>query len=566
MEQQYTRMKKHIAIAVFLTLIGLGFRLFLALRLPSDEADDGRIYARLAVNVLEHRSYSLNTEEPYSPTLIRVPGYPLFIAGCYAAFGSGNNQAVRVVQAVLDTVTCWLIALLAVTWSPSDWPHKKRRSLLVIALALAVSFPFLAIYVATILTETCATLFITGCALAASLAMRSGSSRREIGWWTISGLCAGLATMLRPDSVIFITAVGLALLVLSVYRVIKGARWSDRQTSDRKFECEPILIRTIVSALALGVGFVVVLTPWTVRNERVLGIFQPIAPRYANMPGEFVPKGYMDWLRTWVDDVKYTESMEFPLDVAPLHIEKVPEYAFDSAAEREQVAELIARYNGTPITNKVEPLNSSVHNPAARETPQKGIEQPAPTGNADDQDTEEDSESSSDDDEDSEEPSSEEPAQFAGEMTQEIDAGFEEIARERISRHPVRYYLVVPLKRASSLWFDTHSQYYPFQGELFPLSDLNTDLRQQYWLPMFALLTVIYTLLGLAGMWVMWTYRTSRIWLLLITVLIIPRLAFLATLENPEPRYVVEFFGFVLAAGSISLTELIHRLRRLRRA
>src|SRR5262245_28803791 len=297
--QQYTRMKKHIAIAVFLTLIGLGVRLFLALRLPSDEADDGRIYARLAVNVLEHRIYSLNTEEPYSPTLIRVPGYPLFIAGCYAAFGSGNNQAVRVVQAVLDTVTCWLIALLAVTWSPSDWPPEKRRTLLIIALALAVSFPFLAIYVATILTETCATLFITGCALSASLAIRSGGNRKESAWWVISGLCAGLATMFRPDSVIFIGAVGFALSVLAVFRVIKEAGWLTRKTRDQMFAYAPILTRTLVHALALLTGFVAVLTPWTVRNERVLGIFQPIAPRYANMPGEFVPKGYMDWLRTW---------------------------------------------------------------------------------------------------------------------------------------------------------------------------------------------------------------------------------------------------------------------------
>lgn len=565
MEQQYTRMKKHIAIAVFLTLIGLGFRLFLALRLPSDEADDGRIYARLAVNVLEHRSYSLNTEEPYSPTLIRVPGYPLFIAGCYAAFGSGNNQAVRVVQAVVDTVTCWLIALLAVTWSPSDWSPEKRRTLLIIALALAVSFPFLAIYVATILTETCATLFITGCALAASLAIRGGGNRKEIAWWVISGLCAGVATMFRPDSVIFIGAVGFALLVLAIFRVIKNRTHRTNRSYSSYTSYEPTPIRIVVSALALLIGFVVVLTPWTVRNERVLGIFQPIAPRYANMPGEFVPKGYMDWLRTWVDDVKYTESMEFPLDVAPLHIEKVPEYAFDSATEREQIAALIARYNGTPITNKVELQNSSVQNPAARETQQKGIEQPAATdGNAEDQDAEEGSESGNDDDEDSEAP--EEPGQFAGEMTPEIDAGFEEIARERISRHPFRSYLLIPLKRASSLWFDTHSQYYPFQGELFPLSDLNTDLRQQYWLPLFAVLMVIYTFLGIAGIWLMWTNRTSRRWLLLVTVLIIPRLAFLATLENPEPRYVVEFFGFLLAAGSISLTELIHRLRKLRRA
>src|SRR5262249_57490841 len=107
----------------------------------------------------------------------------------------------------------------------------------------------------------------------------------------------------------------------------------------------------MVSALALFIGFVAVLTPWTVRNERVLGIFQPIAPRHANMPGEFVPTGYMDWLRTWVDDVKYTESMEFPLDVGPLHIEKVPESAFDSAAERDHLPAPIPPSHHTPITN-----------------------------------------------------------------------------------------------------------------------------------------------------------------------------------------------------------------------
>src|SRR5262249_10535159 len=191
---------------------GLGFRLFLALRLPSDEADDGRVYARLALNVLEHRSYSLNTEEPYSPTLIRVPGYPLFIAAVYAAFGHGNNRAVRVVQAVLDTVTFWLVALLAVTWSPADWLREKRRMLVLIALGVAVSCPFPAIYVATILSETCATLFITLCALAASLAISSRSPRKTTVWWAISGLAAGLATMIRPDGAIFIAAVGFTLV------------------------------------------------------------------------------------------------------------------------------------------------------------------------------------------------------------------------------------------------------------------------------------------------------------------------------------------------------------------
>jgi len=298
----------------------------------------------------------------------------------------------------------------------------------------------------------------------------------------------------------------------------------------------------------------------------VVGVFQPIAPRFANMPGEFVPKGYMDWLRTWVDDVKYTEAMEYQLDLAPLHIERVPDFAFDSPAERDQVAELLARYNGTPITDKLESQSKATPNPQTGITTKPGVEQPPVTDrSADDQDAEEDSGSEADDNDDSEKPSTEETAQFTGEMTPEIDAGFAEIARARISRHPIRYYLLIPLKRVSSLWFDTHSQYYPFQGELFPLSDLNSDLKQQYWLPLFAALTVLYTMLGLAGTLLLWINRTSRRWLLLIAVLIIPRLAFLAMLENPEPRYVVEFFGFVLALGSIALSELVHRILTFRR-
>src|SRR5205807_314159 len=82
------------------------------------------------------------------------------------------------------------------------------------------------------------------------------------------------------------------------------------------------------------------------------------------------------------------------------------------------------------------------------------------------------------------------------EMTPAVDAGFAELTRQRIARNPIRYYVGVPLKRAASMWFDTHAQYYPFQGELLPLSALDTDLHQQYWLPLFALLTWSFTCLG----------------------------------------------------------------------
>jgi len=553
-------MKRFIVIAIFVTLAGLGFRLVLALRFPTDEPDDGRLYARIATNVLEHRSYSIDVEEPYAPTFIRVPGYPLFIAGIYKFFGRDNNRAVRIVQAALDTINCWFIALLAFIWAPAGWSKEKRRRLLLIALCLAISCPFSAIYVATILTETCATLCISAAVLAASVAININNSRRSILWWVLSGVCGGIATMLRPDSGVFIAAVGFTLFLLLVIDLI-GSRTARLDAGKQNSALRLTLAKTMASAVALAIGFGVALAPWTIRNIRVFGLFQPVSPRHANMPGEFVPIGYIDWLRTWVDDVKYTESMEFPLDVGPLHIERVPEYAFDSAEEREQVAALIARYNGIPNTGKVEPTSSPItSNQQVSETEKPAVE-PPPATSPEDQDDEDDSEAD-EEDKDAEAPSAE--AAFSGEMTPEIDAAFEEIARARISRHPLRYYFFVPLKRAVSLWFDTHSQYYPFQGELLPLSELDTDLNQQIWLPLFAFLNVFYTALGLFGAWLMWVNKTSRRWLLLIAVLIIPRLAFLASLENPEPRYVVEFFGFVLATGSLALAELWYRLRGLR--
>src|SRR5438128_8666200 len=159
-------MRRGVAIAVLLTLGALGFRLFLALRFPNDDDDDGRFYSQLARNLLEHRGYSGEEEEPYVPTYVRVPGYPLFLAGVYTVFGVDNNRAVRVVQATLSTASCWLIALLAYAWSPAEWQFRRRRRAMLIALALAAACPFTAIYVTTILTESWAILLTVAFGLA----------------------------------------------------------------------------------------------------------------------------------------------------------------------------------------------------------------------------------------------------------------------------------------------------------------------------------------------------------------------------------------------------------------
>ena len=51
------------------------------------------------------------------------------------------------------------------------------------------------------------------------------------------------------------------------------------------------------------------LVPWTVRNWKEFHQFEPLAPRYASDPDEFVPTGFDRWVRTWIVDYTSTEDV-----------------------------------------------------------------------------------------------------------------------------------------------------------------------------------------------------------------------------------------------------------------
>lgn len=517
---QMTNIGRYITIAILLTMGAFGFRLYLSFHLPPDDDDDGKFYSQIARNLLDHRGYSGEEEEPFVPTYVRTPGYPLILAGAYYLFGQGNDRAVRVIQSTADTATCWLIGLLALAWSPAQWNPGKRRRAMLIALALAAFCPFTAVYVTTILTETWATLLITALALVATLALKRRRPARAAALWLAAGLLGGAATMCRPDCALFVGAAGAMLVGTGLFGAFVTSRNSPLA---RKRERLRAALAMVLSCVALTIGFSVVLAGWTIRNARVFGVFQPVAPQYANMPYEFVPFGYVSWLRTWVDEERYVRPFEEAIDLYPIHVEDMPGHAFDSPRERDRVTALLERYD----------------NPVKRE---------AKLETSDD-------ESAGDDD-------ASEPGPSV-KMTPEIDAEFRRIADERIARHPIRHYVVLPLKRATALWFDTHSQYYPFQGQLFPWSNLDREAHQQYWLSLFALLTAVYTTIALIGILVMWTTRGSRRWVLLLALLVAPRLAFLAAQEHPEPRYTVEYFAFAAAVGGIALASLRFRRKKI---
>jgi len=533
-----------------LLLVAAAFRVAVAHWWPNDAPDDGRVYAQMARNVLEQHLFSHDSQPPYSPSLIRLPGYPGFLAGIYSVFGHTNNGAVRIIQALIDTATCALIALLAFFWQPDE---KKKRTTAIAALALAAVCPFTTIYTATILTEVLTNFLMVAMFVAVTIAFKKLTTedteenknnkknwRTALLWWGVAGLIGGVAVMMRPDSGLFLAAVGLTLVITGLWPLVLGFRKKSKtneQNSKTKDQRPKInLSRVIASGAALSFTFILVLAPWTIRNWRVFHVFQPLAPAHGEMPGEFVPRGYYLWLRTWLDDQSYVQPFLWSLDTDPIDIDDIPAYAFDSENEKKRVATLIEAYN-----NESDQDSSSEPQPSPNASP-------TPTPNGEEEESE---------------PESDKPDNSAQqdhpqvEMTPEIDAAFGELARDRIARHPFRSYVWLPLKRARTIWFDTHAQYWPFEGTLFPLEDLDYSTHQHIWLPLFAGLTAVYTILGLLGAWFLWESGRfdARRWLLLVFLAILLRLILFSWIENPEPRYTVEFFPLLSVLGGIAIAQ-----------
>ena len=526
--------------AILAILLALAAHISVAYYLANDESDDGKFYSQLAVTLLEQNAYSAEKQAPYKPTFIRLPGYPLFLAGVYELFGHGDNTPVRIIQGVFNTLICLLAAVTARQWVKK---RRRRRKAAWWAFILAALCPFTAIYAAMILTETLTTFLMTAAVLTATMAFKTRRTVGSICWWLLTGLICGAAVLLRPDSGLFAAAIGSTL-------VITGLLPSGN--SERKFFSRTW--RVIWQGALFSLAFALVLTPWTIRNYEVFGVFQPLAPTHAEMPGEFVPHGYLTWVRTWMDDPRYIGPALWKIEDEQIKIEEYPARAFDSNEEKARVAALLQQYDyphGVP--DKTSPAVSN-DDDDDKDSADKhdDDDKDQPCGDSDDSD---------DKDKDQADQNDAKDDSTDVELTPEIDAGFAQIAAERIARSPYRYYAELPAYRAAALWFDTHSMYYPFEGQLFPLKDLDTETYQHLWLPLFAALMWVYTLLAALGAFLLlWSLkRGGGKWLLLATLMTLPRILFFASLENPEPRYVVELFIFTAILGGIALARLRFR-------
>jgi hypothetical protein len=102
---------------------------------------------------------------------------------------------------------------------------------------------------------------------------------------------------------------------------------------------------TVASAELFCLVAIAPLVPWTWRNWTDFHLFQPLAPRHVNDPGERVNLGFYRWMRTWSVDFVSTGDVFWNVGSANIDIDDVPERAFDSSQQREQTRLLLNEYN-----------------------------------------------------------------------------------------------------------------------------------------------------------------------------------------------------------------------------
>ena len=439
------------------TTAGLALRLFFVFRFPH-VAGDTWVYGDIAKNWLDHGVFGLTDNGVVRPTLIRLPGYPGFLAAMFALFGREHYTAVMIAQALIDTNTCLVIAALALEITNT----RAAKA----AYLLAALCPFTASYVAAPLSETLAI-----CCVAHALyygvrglkALEDGAFRKHL--WALAGLWSAAGILMRPDNGLVLPALGLAMVIVLF-----------RKPNKRQV----VFAGVLLAATSLGP-----LAPWAFRNWRVFHVWQPLASRYANDPGEFVPRGFNHWVKTWMVDYVSVEEVYWRVSGEPLNPQDLPERAFDSRPEYDRTLELISRYNQQLY---IDP---------------------------------------------------------------QMDAEFEEIARLRVEHNPLRYTIWLPFLRTADMWLRPRTELLDIETRWWEFSRHEAESR-------FALLWAGLNLFYIAAAWrgwLRWRLRTAGVFLIGFVLL---RSIFLGTLENPEPRYVLECFPalLALAGGAFALPRM----------
>jgi hypothetical protein len=313
---------------------------------------DSQLYGGMAKNLLLHGQYALSDPGgALHDTLIRLPGYPFFLAACFRVFGMENYWAAAVVQIILALAGCIVLALFAARISPRG----HRMAAAQATLWLAALCPFTAVYDAEPLTEGLS-LFSIALALWSAARFLDHPAWRSALLFTVA---VSYAALLRPDGALL----GAALAPLVLIRLFAGQQTSRAASfrgsiakgwdNPKAGHAAPNFFRLALVCVFLALA---PFSVWTARNWRTFHVIQPLAPRYATDPGEDTWPGFQRWVKTWCLDFVSTYEIYWNVPAAPIEVAKLPGRAFDSADQRAETASIAAAYesNGEELSAAID--------------------------------------------------------------------------------------------------------------------------------------------------------------------------------------------------------------------
>ncbi len=319
---------------------GAWLRLLFFFRLRPAASGDSRIYTALARNLLAHHLYGY-AGTPLQPTLIRLPGYPLFLAACDALSGRFHPAVILWAQMTLDLLGCVLLGQLSaglaqrvVGTAETSGASPARVGLA--AVWLAALCPFTANLTVVLLPESLSVFCVVTALFAlerweACLSQEKWSFRGEAGVWTaVIGWSLAWAVLLRPDQ-------GLLAAV-----VLPAMLWVCSRAGARQGVG---LVGRFWPATAAGLLLLLPLLAWGARNWSVFHVLQPLAPRYAQDPDEQPPVGFYRWYRSWAIEYKSNLDIYWRYDDDPIHMRDLPARAIDNPQQRRETQEVFDGYN-----------------------------------------------------------------------------------------------------------------------------------------------------------------------------------------------------------------------------
>ena len=201
-------------------------------------------YWTLAKNVTDGHGFSLRNAEPFEPSALRIPGYPLFLAISYALTGSTVFASILqiLLYAFFGVLVYWVLRELEI-----------GEGLAMVAGVMSLFEPDIASTAMYLISDTLFNVLLLGSFL---VFLKAYKGRNYRLFYTVSVLL-GVSAIVRP----------ISLAVWGIYAVIwlySGIR--------------PFFARRNVSVLLISLSLAVIpVAPWIVRNYVKFGV-----PRFSS--------------------------------------------------------------------------------------------------------------------------------------------------------------------------------------------------------------------------------------------------------------------------------------------